>query len=169
MITRSSGADSSPSPSTPAVLQGVESLSAQSHLARSDRAASRIQGNIFEPYQPPWTTHPSSLHSLLLSPITPVVTPPTAGDRTGYKQPLYLSGRLPRLETAQLGLTDSHAPISYAAPLTPLRPRDIEALQDFFDRADMFAIEANVDQHLLRLLPEPCWEEDPFEFLREFL
>ena len=33
----------------------------------------------------------------------------------------------------------------------------------------MYWIEADVNQMLLHLLPEPCWDEDAFDFLREFL
>lgn len=64
-------------------------------------------------------------------------------------------------------------PISYqelhAAPLSPLRERDLEAMNLFFQREDMPQIEAEVNHLLLRLLPAPCWEEDALEFLREFL
>lgn len=64
-------------------------------------------------------------------------------------------------------------PISYqefhAAPLSPLRERDLEAMNLFFQREDMAQIEAEVNQVLLHLLPAPCWEEDALEFLREFL
>jgi hypothetical protein len=58
---------------------------------------------------------------------------------------------------------------SHAAPLSPLRHRDVQVLAGLFDRVDMYDIEADVDQHLLRLMPEPCWEDDPLEPVREFL
>ena len=54
---------------------------------------------------------------------------------------------------------------SYAAPLSPLRERDISALAALFQRDDMFAIEADVKHKLLSLLPEPCWDDDTFAFL----
>ncbi|HEY9655278.1 MAG TPA: hypothetical protein V6C50_07285 [Crinalium sp.] len=55
---------------------------------------------------------------------------------------------------------------SYAAPLSPLRERDIVALAALFQRDDMYAIEADVKHKLLSLLPEPCWDdEDTFAFL----
>ena len=57
----------------------------------------------------------------------------------------------------------------FASPLSPLRDRDLTALHDFFQREDMTAIETDVNQMLLRLLPAPCWEDDAFEFLRDFL
>ncbi|MBF2027162.1 MAG: hypothetical protein IGS48_10405 [Oscillatoriales cyanobacterium C42_A2020_001] len=58
---------------------------------------------------------------------------------------------------------------SYADPISPLRERDIQALAVLFQRDDIAMIEADLTQMLLRLLPEPCWEEDGFEFLKEFL
>jgi hypothetical protein len=58
---------------------------------------------------------------------------------------------------------------SFAAPLAPLRVRDIQALAELFLREDIFAIEADVSQRLLALLPEPCWEDEVFAFLGEFL
>lgn len=55
---------------------------------------------------------------------------------------------------------------SYAAPLSPLRERDILALAALFQRDDMYTIEADVKHKLLSLLPEPCWDDDDtFAFL----
>lgn len=58
---------------------------------------------------------------------------------------------------------------SYASPLAPLRERDLQALVQWFQREDMYAIETDLNQMLLQLLPAPCWDDDAFEFLREFL
>lgn len=58
---------------------------------------------------------------------------------------------------------------SFAAPLSPLRERDVQALAELFLRDDIYAIEKDVSQRLLTLLPEPCWEDDVFAFLGEFL
>lgn len=58
---------------------------------------------------------------------------------------------------------------SYADPISPLRERDNQALTNLFHRDDIHAIEVDLTQMLLHLLPEPCWEEDPLEFLQEFL
>lgn len=57
----------------------------------------------------------------------------------------------------------------HAAPLSPLRERDMKALSDLFQREDIFQIEADIADRLLHLLPEPCWEDDPFDFIREFV
>ena len=58
---------------------------------------------------------------------------------------------------------------SYAAPLMPLRERDINAMEALFDRNDSDDIEAEINNALLWLLPEPCWEDSPFDFLHEYL
>jgi hypothetical protein len=52
---------------------------------------------------------------------------------------------------------------------TSLRERDWEALILLFDRDDSDEIEAEITSKLVWLVPEPCWEDNPFEFLREFL
>lgn len=58
---------------------------------------------------------------------------------------------------------------NYADPLEPLRERDLQALAKWFYREDMLTLETDINEMLLHLLPEPCWEEDAFEFLSEFL
>lgn len=57
----------------------------------------------------------------------------------------------------------------HAAPLSPLRERDDQALAALFVRDDIRELEADIDHQLLRLFPEPCWEDELFEFLQEFL
>ena len=79
------------------------------------------------------------------------------------------TGRQPQPKVALTTLPDSlrgsNALGSYAAPLSPLRERDIVALAALFQRDDMYAIEADVKHKLLSLLPEPCWDDDTFAFL----
>lgn len=58
---------------------------------------------------------------------------------------------------------------NFAAPLSPLRDRDLRALSELFLTDTMSEIEADVAQLLIRLQPEPCWEDDPFAFLQDFL
>ncbi|MBD2663308.1 hypothetical protein B6N60_03181 [Richelia sinica FACHB-800] len=53
--------------------------------------------------------------------------------------------------------------------ITSLKDRDWEALTALFDRDDGDEIEADITSKLLFLIPEPCWEDNPFEFLREYL
>ncbi|MCG6134142.1 MAG: hypothetical protein MET45_05695 [Nostoc sp. LLA-1] len=57
----------------------------------------------------------------------------------------------------------------YAPPFTSLRERDWKAMTELFDREDSDDIEADIRSNLLWLTPEPCWEDDPFDFLREYL
>jgi hypothetical protein len=58
---------------------------------------------------------------------------------------------------------------NFAAPISPLRERDVKALSELFLTDKMSEIEADVSHLLLRLQPEPCWEDDPFAFLQDFL
>jgi hypothetical protein len=57
----------------------------------------------------------------------------------------------------------------YAEPLSPLRDRDLKALADWFQRDDILQIETDISRILLCLLPEPCWEDNWFDFLHDFL
>ncbi|UZQ56162.1 hypothetical protein OOK60_08960 [Trichothermofontia sichuanensis B231] len=58
---------------------------------------------------------------------------------------------------------------SFAVLIAPLRDRDIKALDTLFHYDGIEEVEADIAQVLLTLFPEPCWEDDPFEFLREYL
>ncbi|QLE56765.1 hypothetical protein [Nostoc sp. TCL26-01] len=60
-------------------------------------------------------------------------------------------------------------PQIYAPAFTSLKERDRKALIELFDRGDIDDIEADVNSNLLLMIPEPCWEDDPFDFLREYL
>ncbi|WP_432808518.1 hypothetical protein [Pantanalinema sp. GBBB05] len=57
----------------------------------------------------------------------------------------------------------------HAEPLSPLRARDLEAMQALFQVENMGEIEIDITQMLLRLWPEPCWEDSPLDFLQDFL
>lgn len=76
-------------------------------------------------------------------------------------------GTLAKLNASKASGADDLS--SFAAPLAPLRARDIQALSELFLRDDISTIEADVSQRLLALLPEPCWEDDVFAFLEAFL
>ncbi|MBD2111985.1 hypothetical protein H6F59_09105 [Nodosilinea sp. FACHB-141] len=56
-----------------------------------------------------------------------------------------------------------------ANPLSPLRDRDRQALAEIFDHEHMVAVEADILTRLSYLVPEPSWDIEPYEFLREFL
>lgn len=58
---------------------------------------------------------------------------------------------------------------THAAPLTPLKERDWKELVSLFDRHDSDDIEADVISKLNMLYPEPSWDEDPYNFLSDFL
>lgn len=59
--------------------------------------------------------------------------------------------------------------VAHAAPLASLRKRDLEALTEMFEPEDLAEVEAELAEYLNLMCPEPCWEEDPFDFLRDYL
>ncbi|MEA5447712.1 hypothetical protein VB780_03965 [Leptolyngbya sp. CCNP1308] len=82
----------------------------------------------------------------------------------------------PELTPAKPSITGDHAAGFYsladtapqlANPLAPLRDR--AALTEIFTHAHMAAIEADILNRLSYLVPEPPWEVEPYEFLRELL
>lgn len=77
------------------------------------------------------------------------------------------SGSIRKEAIASLDVAQSVG--NFAAPLSPLRDRDLNALSELFLTDKMNDIEADVAQLLIRLQPEPCWEDDPFAFLQDFL
>jgi hypothetical protein len=68
--------------------------------------------------------------------------------------------------TNDISIVSSH---SHAASLMPLRDRDLKTLSDLFASEDIEAIEADILCNLTRMLPEPCWEDNPFDFLQDYL
>ena len=66
-------------------------------------------------------------------------------------------------------VTDPTKIEAYAPPLMPLKDRDWKILVQLFDRADSEEIADNINSKLLMMMPEPCWEDDPFDFLVEYL
>ncbi len=59
--------------------------------------------------------------------------------------------------------------VSHASPLSPLRKRDREALDDIFSEDDLSDTALDIHRHLSRLYPEPCWEDEPYEFLNGYI
>ncbi|MEB3358602.1 MAG: hypothetical protein VKK04_17885 [Synechococcales bacterium] len=59
--------------------------------------------------------------------------------------------------------------LSHADPISSLRQQDVQAMQSLFDREDIRDIEENIQRRLETLCPEPCWDEEPYEFLRDYL
>jgi hypothetical protein len=60
---------------------------------------------------------------------------------------------------------------AYSDPslLLALRDRDEQALRELFQQEGIEAIEADIDRNLHIRCPEPFWEDDSFEFLRDYL
>ncbi|MBO0349504.1 hypothetical protein J0895_10365 [Phormidium pseudopriestleyi FRX01] len=56
-----------------------------------------------------------------------------------------------------------------AEPLSALKERDTQALAELFEDEEIEAIQADVLLCLSFLSPAPCWDEQAFEFLKEFL
>lgn len=57
----------------------------------------------------------------------------------------------------------------HAEPLAPLRQRDEQALDAVFEDTQIDEIIADICSRLQQLCPEPCWEDDTFEFLQGYL
>lgn len=55
------------------------------------------------------------------------------------------------------------------ASFSPVRDRDLRVLIDWFTHDSIGDIEADIRHYLRQLMPEPCWEDDPFDFLKEYL
>jgi hypothetical protein len=56
----------------------------------------------------------------------------------------------------------------HAAPLSPIRDRDLQEMKDLFDREDMGAVEGEVDRMLSLLFPAPLWDDSGWATLGEF-
>ncbi len=71
--------------------------------------------------------------------------------------------------TQQENMTYEAKVEAYALPLMPLRERDWEVLVQLFDREDSEEIADNINSKLLMMMPEPCWGEEQFDFLYEYI
>ncbi|NJL79660.1 MAG: hypothetical protein HC917_13945 [Richelia sp. SM2_1_7] len=60
--------------------------------------------------------------------------------------------------------SDVHAP-----PLVEFNERDWKILVELFDRKDSDEIEADINKKLSWMVPEPAWEDEPLDFLQEYL
>ncbi|MGF1459437.1 MAG: hypothetical protein ACFBSG_10470 [Leptolyngbyaceae cyanobacterium] len=83
-----------------------------------------------------------------------------------YRSGLGESAFSPQLRPAR---TSRSLNVSHASPLASLRPRDAAALDDLFEVEDLSDIQLDIHRHLARLYPEPCWEDEPYEFLHGFI
>ena len=58
----------------------------------------------------------------------------------------------------------------HAEPLSPLRLRDDLALDELFgDGYEMEEVLGDICGRLGQLYPEPCWDDEPFNFLQGYL
>ena len=73
------------------------------------------------------------------------------------------------LKTSQSQRSELVELASYASPLAPLNEQDKQALSGFFEQENIEEITTNLNHVLTWLWPEPCWDEEPHEFLKEFL
>jgi hypothetical protein len=64
---------------------------------------------------------------------------------------------------------EEHTYTHHASPLISLRARDIQTLSELFDTEIIDDIESDIQRYLDRLYPEPCWDENLYDFLGEFL
>lgn len=53
----------------------------------------------------------------------------------------------------------------HAAPLSPLKARDLAALDELFSHGEMRRMEEDILHNLLCRCPEPCWEDALLDFL----
>lgn len=60
-------------------------------------------------------------------------------------------------------------PEVHAQPLEEFNERDWKILVELFDRKDSDEIEEDINTKLSWLVPEPAWEDEPLDFLQEFL
>lgn len=65
--------------------------------------------------------------------------------------------------------TSQSVGVVHASPLTALRHRDAAALEDLFHNLPAQEIASDIHHYLDRLHPEPCWEDEPYEFLRGYV
>ncbi|MGD1860789.1 MAG: hypothetical protein ACFB0E_12555 [Leptolyngbyaceae cyanobacterium] len=72
-------------------------------------------------------------------------------------------------EHKQVLRTSKSLTVSHASPLAPLRSRDRNALDDLFEHDDLQEISLDVHRYLARIYPEPCWEDNPHDFLHDFI
>lgn len=69
----------------------------------------------------------------------------------------------------QVVQTSSSLDIGHASPLAPLRQRDSHALNEIFEIEHIQEITLDVHRYLARIYPEPCWEDEPYEFLHGYV
>jgi len=78
--------------------------------------------------------------------------------------------RNPELPTTDsFDRTSTSVEVQHASPLAPLRERDAAALEEFFDHDRIQEVTLDIHRYLARMYPEPCWEDEPYEFLQGYV
>lgn len=65
--------------------------------------------------------------------------------------------------------TSSSIAVCHASPVAPLREQDAQALDMFFDSEQIQEIVMDVHRYIAGVYPEPCWEDEPYDFLHGFI
>jgi hypothetical protein len=76
---------------------------------------------------------------------------------------------IPAPADTSIGVELAYEGFSHAAPLSPLRARDWQAMTELFQLREIEAIERDILQSLVLRCPEPYWEDPAFGFLKEYL
>ncbi|MEM9007721.1 MAG: hypothetical protein AAGE59_29930 [Cyanobacteria bacterium P01_F01_bin.86] len=69
----------------------------------------------------------------------------------------------------RIGKTSASLDIHHAEPLAPLREQDAKTLETLFKSDQIQEIVLDVHRYIARSYPEPCWEDEPYEFLHGFI
>lgn len=89
--------------------------------------------------------------------------------RRSLKAPSLKSTKGVLPERKQVLRTSKSLTVSHASPLAPLRSRDRSALDELFERDDLPEISLDIHRCLARIYPEPCWDDNPHDFLHDFI
>ncbi len=111
-----------------------------------------------------------------LQTVTTNILKPLLGLRVSESDSVIAQELLPRPITPASGESSKTSSVNSptntelnGTPIMPLRERDLTAMTALFEGEDGDEIEADIDDKLPWLGPTPCWEDDPFDFLREYL
>ena len=117
-----------------------------------------------------WPSEPAGFGLVEPEALLPPPTPAAATGVTVAQGAKTLSSTRGVLPGSQHVVRTSRSlEVSHASPLAPLRPRDREALDELFDGDDLSDIALDVHRYLSRIYPEPCWEDEPYEFLNGYI
>ncbi|MGK7891239.1 MAG: hypothetical protein AB4042_18070 [Leptolyngbyaceae cyanobacterium] len=73
------------------------------------------------------------------------------------------------LTPAREAMRHARVSSSFAPPIMPMHQRDRTILDDLFERDDMSDIHTEITDQLGKMVKEPCWDDDPYHFLSDYL